>query len=81
MMEPSAALKESEPNLFEAAKRDWRPGMPSRAPARPWISSISRVERRRSTRPVRSSGVHPRFLETTGRVFFGLEPDVPLAML
>ena len=26
-------------------------------------------------------GVHPRFLETTGRVFFGLEPDVPLAML
>jgi indole-3-acetate monooxygenase len=26
-------------------------------------------------------GVHPRSLETTGRVFFGLEPDVPLAML
>jgi len=22
-------------------------------------------------------GVHPRFLETIGRVFFGLEPDVP----
>ena len=26
-------------------------------------------------------GVHPRILETTGRVFFGLEPDVPLLML
>jgi alkylation response protein AidB-like acyl-CoA dehydrogenase len=26
-------------------------------------------------------GVHPRVLETTGRVFFGLEPDVPLFML
>jgi indole-3-acetate monooxygenase len=26
-------------------------------------------------------GVHPRILETTGRVFFGLEPDVPLSML
>jgi indole-3-acetate monooxygenase len=26
-------------------------------------------------------GVHPRSLETTGRVFFGLEPDVPLFML
>ena len=26
-------------------------------------------------------GVHPRYLETTGRVLFGLEPDVPLFML
>jgi indole-3-acetate monooxygenase len=26
-------------------------------------------------------GVHPRILETTGRVLFGLEPDVPLFML
>jgi indole-3-acetate monooxygenase len=26
-------------------------------------------------------GVHPRILETTGRVFFGLEPDIPLFML
>ncbi|HKZ04268.1 MAG TPA: acyl-CoA dehydrogenase family protein [Methylomirabilota bacterium] len=26
-------------------------------------------------------GVHPRGLETTGRVFFGLEPDIPLSML
>jgi alkylation response protein AidB-like acyl-CoA dehydrogenase len=26
-------------------------------------------------------GVHPRTLETTGRVFFGLEPDIPLSML
>jgi len=26
-------------------------------------------------------GVHPRFMETIGRVLFGLEPDVPLAML
>jgi alkylation response protein AidB-like acyl-CoA dehydrogenase len=26
-------------------------------------------------------GVHPRFLETTGRVLFGVEPDVPLRML
>lgn len=25
--------------------------------------------------------VHPRILETTGRVFFGLEPDIPLLML
>jgi alkylation response protein AidB-like acyl-CoA dehydrogenase len=26
-------------------------------------------------------GVHPRSLETAGRVFFGLEPDIPLSML
>ena len=26
-------------------------------------------------------GVHPRGLETTGRVFFGLEPDMPVSML
>ena len=26
-------------------------------------------------------GVHPRILETTGRVLFGLEPDIPLSML
>ena len=26
-------------------------------------------------------GVHPRLLETTGRVLFGLEPDVPSLML
>src|SRR5262249_44436057 len=26
-------------------------------------------------------GVHPRFMEAIGRVLFGLEPDVPLAML
>ena len=26
-------------------------------------------------------GVHPRILETAGRVLFGLEPDVPLSVL
>jgi alkylation response protein AidB-like acyl-CoA dehydrogenase len=26
-------------------------------------------------------GVHPRTLETVGRILFGLEPDVPLLML
>jgi hypothetical protein len=26
-------------------------------------------------------GVHPRTLETAGRILFGLEPDVPLLML
>jgi indole-3-acetate monooxygenase len=25
--------------------------------------------------------VHPRILETTGRVFFGLQPDIPVLML
>jgi len=26
-------------------------------------------------------GVHPRILETAGRVLFGLEPDIPVLML
>jgi Acyl-CoA dehydrogenase, N-terminal domain len=47
--------RDARPRSRPGRKAGWRLGMPSRAPARRWISYISLVERRRSTRLVRSS--------------------------